>query len=177
MAVQWQNSGDRSAVDIQAGGPGNAWSVLDVNAQLDAPSGGARARTTLWGRDEKGGLAPRGFVYTGNPDDWTFNLNYPLTNDNALKRLTCPFTIRARQYCSPNRSAMNSYAAPGMKVYQQTTVTSFGYDNAAGIKPQQWISHTVVNVGKVSINRRFAIAKYQNASTGQNHVQSISANE
>lgn len=137
MAVQWQNSGDRSAVDIQVGGPGNGWAVLDVNAQLDAPSGGARARTTLWGRDEKGGLAPRGFVYTGNPDDWTFNLNYPLTNDNALKRLTCPFTIRARQYCAPNRAAMNSYAPPGMKVYQQTTVTSYGYDNGLAMMDGQ----------------------------------------
>lgn len=137
MAVAWANTGDRSTVDMQPGGPGNGWQVMDVNAQLDAPSGGARARTTLWGRDEKGGIAPRGFVYTGNPDDWTSNLSYPLTNENALKRLNCPFTIRARQYCSPNRSNMASYAPPGMKVYQQTTVTSFGYDNGLAMMDGQ----------------------------------------
>lgn len=136
MAVQWNNGGDRSTVDIQPG-PGNAWQVMDVNAALDAPSGGGRARTTMWGRDERGGLAPRSIVYTGNPDDWTFNLKYPYTSENALKRLTCPFTIRARQYCSPNRTNTNAYVAPGMLVYLQATVTKYGFDNGVAMNDGQ----------------------------------------
>lgn len=137
MANQWQNDGNRSTVDIQPGGPGNGWQTLDINASIDAPSGGGRARTSLWGRDEKGGLAPRGFNYTGNPDDFSFNLTYPLTNENALKRLTCPATYRARQYCAPNRTTMNSYASPGMKAYLQTTVTSYGYSNGLAMMDGQ----------------------------------------
>jgi hypothetical protein len=129
MAIQWANDGSRSTVDIQPGGPGNGWQSLDINASLDAPSGGGRARSTLWGRDEKGGLTPRGFIYSGNPDDFTFNLNYPLTNETMLKRLGCPSSYRARQYCAPNRTTMNSYAAPGMKAYFQATPTSYGYNN------------------------------------------------
>ena len=135
--IQWSNSGDRSTVDIQPGGPGNPWLVLDQNAQLDAPSGGGRARSTMWGRGEVGGLQPRSIVLTGNPDDWTANLSYPLTSENALKRLNCPFTIRARQYCSPNRSNMVSYVAPGMRGYVETTVTSFGYDNGLAMNDGQ----------------------------------------
>jgi len=135
--IQWKNGGDSAAVDIQPGGAGNPWLVLDQNAALDAPSGGARARSTMWGRGEVGGLQPRSIVLTGNPDDWTANLSYPYTSENALKRLNCPFTIRARQYCSPNRTTMNSYVAPGMKGYIQTTVTSFGFDNGLAMSDGQ----------------------------------------
>ncbi len=137
MPVFWNNGGDKSTVDIQVGGPGNPWKVMDIHAALDAPSGGARARTTLWGRDERGGLAPRGLVLTGNPDDWSANLSYPLSSENMLMRLNCPFTLRVRQYCSPNRSNMTAYAAPGMKAYLQTTVTKFGYDNGLAMSDGQ----------------------------------------
>jgi len=133
MPQYWKNSGEASAVDIQPGGPGNPWLVLDQNAALDAPKGGARKRTTMWGRGEKGGLQPRTLILTGNPDDWTANLTYPLSNENALKRLNCPFTIRARQYCAPDRTSMNSYVQPGMRGYIETTVTSFGYDKSLAL--------------------------------------------
>jgi len=135
--VQWSNTGDRSTVDIQPGGPGNKWLVFDQDAAIDAPSGGGRATETLYGRDEKGGLVPRGIINTGNPEDWSYNFNYPLTSENALKRLTCPFTLRARQYCGPDRTNMTGYVAPGMKVYMQTRVTSFGYNNGLAMNDGQ----------------------------------------
>lgn len=131
MAVgyQWKNGGDSSAVDIQPGGPGNAWRVLDQNASVDAPSGGGRASETTWGRGEKGGLQPRSIVYTGNPDDMTYNLTYPYTSENALLRLNCPFTLRARQYCAPNRSNMVGYVRPGMINYLESRITGKSFDN------------------------------------------------
>ena len=155
MPIQWNNGGDRSAVDIQVGGPGNPWLVLDQNAALDAPSGGSRARTTMWGRDERGGLAPRSIVYSGNPDDWSANLSYPLTSENALKRLNCPFSIRARQYCSPNRSNMTAYTAPGMRAYLQTTVTKFGYDNGLAMSDGQGtdLMRTAAIQGSAEVNQ------------------------
>lgn len=156
MAIQWVNGGDRSTVDIQPGGPGNQWKVLDQNAALDAPGGGGRARTTMWGRGEVGGLQPRSIVNTGNPDDWTMNLSYPLTNENELLRLsnTCPFSIRARQYCSPNRTNMISYAPPGMRSYPGTTVTKYGYNNGLVMSDGQGsdVMRTAALTGILEVN-------------------------
>ena len=136
MAVNWNNDGANSVVDIQLGA-GYPWMLLDPNGALDAPSGGGRARTTLWGRGELGGLAPRGISLTGNPDDYTFNLSYPLTAENMLKRLDCPFNVRARQYCGIQKGNMTSYKSPGMKGYLQTTITSFTYDNGLAMMDGQ----------------------------------------
>lgn len=148
MAVQWKNGGDNATVDIQRGGPGNNYQVLDLNSMLDAPSGGGRARTTLWGRGENTGLQPRGIIYTGNPDDYTANLTMPLTTENFLLRLNCPFTLRARQFCGFSRTNMVGYAPPGMLALQQVTMTKDGVDNGL-----------VMNDGQGSdVNRTEAIA-------------------
>lgn len=133
MPIFWKNGGDASTVDIQPGGSGNAWKVLDITAALGTPSGGARARSTMWGRGDVGGLQPRSIILTGNPDDWTVDLTYPLSNENALLRLNCPFSIRARQYCSPNRANMSAYVAPGMRGYILTTMTKDGLDNSPAL--------------------------------------------
>lgn len=133
MAVPWKNGGDSSTVDIQPGGSGNGWKIVDIAAAIDAPTGGGRARTTMWSRGETGGLQPRAIILTGNPDDWTFNLTYPLSAENELLRMNCPFNIRARQYCAPNRSNMASYVSPGMRGYIMTTMTKDGVDNALAV--------------------------------------------
>lgn len=135
--IPWKNGGDSATVDIQVGGPGNKWQVLDQNAAIDAPSGGGRARTTAWGRDERAGLAPRAIIYTGNPDDFTFNLTYPLTQENALKRLTCPFTLRAREYCGLDRTTMTAYVQPGMRGYMDVTNTKWGYSDGLAMMDGQ----------------------------------------
>lgn len=133
MPNPWKNGGEASTVDIQPGGSGNNWKVLDQSAALDAVSGGGRARTTAWGRGESGGLAPRAIILTGNPDDWTGNLTYPLNSENDLLRLNCPFGLRARQYCSPNRANMSAYVSPGMRAYIQTTFTKDGTDQPLAV--------------------------------------------
>lgn len=127
--VLWNNTGSNSTVDIQPGGPGNPWLVFDQDAALDAPSGGGRPRATLWGRAGKGGLQPRGLVYTGNPPDFSANLSYRYSSENALKRLNCPFNVRARQYCGSDRTNMTGFVSPGMKGLLQATVTKFGFDS------------------------------------------------
>jgi len=147
----WKNGGDNVAVDIQPNGPGNAWQVMDINAMIDAPSGGGRARSTLWGRGEQGGLQPRGIVQTGNPDDWTANLTYPVSSENMLKRLNCPFTLRARQYCGLNRSTMTAYVSPGMLGYLQVLPNKFGYDNGIAMNDGQGsdVNRTVAVAGSL----------------------------
>lgn len=129
VGTNWNNSGEASTVDVQIGGEGNRWRTFDQNAKLDAPSGGGRASQTLWGRGELGGLEPRSIISTGNPDDFTYNLSLPYIQENALRKFNCPLTIRARQYCGKDRVNMMAYVQPGMVIYQQSRVTSKGYDN------------------------------------------------
>lgn len=130
MTVKWKNGGEQTAVDVQPGGPGNNWIVLDPNGMLDAPSGGGRARETLWGRGARTGLAPRGIQYTGNPNDWSFNISYPLDARNFLLEtlLTCPFSVRARERCGL-LTDMVAYSSPGMVEFAEVTNNDSSYDN------------------------------------------------
>ncbi len=128
MAIPWNSGADHTAVDIQPGGPGNPWINLDPNGMLDAPSGGGRDRTTLWGRGETG-LQPRGLNLTSNPHDWTGNASYPLTAKNFLDRnIDCPFTIRARARCG-KFSNLVDYGSPGILVYAEATNNDWSYSN------------------------------------------------
>lgn len=129
MGYVWQNTAEQACVDVQLGGPGNAWALLDTNAMIDALSGGGRSRDELWGRGSKGSLQYQDFIYTSNPDPFTGNIAYRLSSDNFLKKLTCPFTLRARQYCGLNMGVMTSYNSPGMKAYPRSTVTSYNYSD------------------------------------------------
>lgn len=131
MVNKWTNDGERSVVDIRPR-PGDNWRILDINGSLDAPSGGGRARETLWGRG-KNGLEPRGLQYTGNPNDWTFNLMYPLNSANFLDSLgDCPFDVRARHRCD-NLLNMTSYGSPGMLGYVEGTNNDYSYDNPLSV--------------------------------------------
>lgn len=128
MPINWNDAGDKTAVDIQPGGPGNPWINLDPNGMLDAPSGGGRDRTTLWGRGETG-LQPRGLNLTSNPHDWTGNASYPLTAKNFLDRnAECPFSIRARYRCG-RFSDLTNYGSPGILSYSEATNTDWTYSD------------------------------------------------
>jgi hypothetical protein len=130
MTNTWQNGGAETAVDVRPGGPGNGWRLLDINGMIDAASGGGRARTTLWGRGRVG-LEPRGFIYTGNPNDRTANMSYPLNAQNFLLDVLfkCPFDARMRQRC--NRvDLMNSYGNPGIIGLLEATNNDFSYSDA-----------------------------------------------
>lgn len=128
MAVKWRTTGDQSAVDIQPGGPGNPWIILDVDGMLDGPSGGGRDTETLWGRGDTG-LQPRGAILTSNPHDWTGTASYPLSAKNFLDRnIDCPFTLRARTRCG-KLTNLTDYGSPGMLVYAEARNTDWTYDN------------------------------------------------
>lgn len=122
--INWSNSAEAVAVDVQVGGAGNPYTNLDPNAMLSGLSGGGRSREELWGRGPKGNLQYQGFFYSGNPEPFTGTVGWRLSSENFLKKLTCPFSIRARMYCGLNMGVMTSYAAPGMVNFPLTTVTS-----------------------------------------------------
>lgn len=129
MSTKWRNGGDQTAVDFRPGGPGNNWRVLDPNGMIDAPSGGGRDRTTLWGRGSRYGLSPRGINLTSNFHDWTLNVSYPSSAQNWLNRnLDCPFDVRARQRCG-RLDDMVAYGSPGMAWYLEATNTDWSYSD------------------------------------------------
>lgn len=126
MPIRWQNGGDSTAVDIRIGGPGNNWAVLDPFGMIDAATGGGRAVTRLWSRGENGGLQPRGFFYSSNPNAYTFKVSYPLKAENFLKSLSCPFDIRARQRCDRPDDLID-YSAPGIIGFNEVINTNYSY--------------------------------------------------
>lgn len=130
MANKWSNGGEHTVVDVRPGGAGNNWRILDVDGMLDAISGGGRARTTLWGRDASG-IAPRGFIYTGNPNDFTANMSYPLTAKNFLDDVLfkCAFDARARQRCDRLDDMVN-YGNPGIIGLLEATNNDFSASEA-----------------------------------------------
>lgn len=130
MSLFWKNGGDRTAVDVQPGGSGYNWIVLDPDGSIEAPSGGGRDRETLWGRGgNQGGLQPRGFIFTSNPHDWSLNITYPLAARNFLLRsLECPFNVRARERCG-RLDDMVAYAAPGMIEYADANNSDTSYSD------------------------------------------------
>lgn len=130
MATIWGSDGDQAIVDVRPGGPGTNWRILDLNGMLDAPSGGGRARTTLWGRGKNGGIEPRGLIYTDNPHDWTANMSYPLNAQNFLIDVLfkCPFDVRARQKCD-KPDLMTNVSSPGALGYVEVTNNDFSYSD------------------------------------------------
>lgn len=131
MANTLQTGGDKTAVDVRPGGPGNGWRVLDPNGMIDAPSGGGRGRTTLWGRSARFGLEPRGFIFTENPHDFTANVSYPLTAQNfLLERLfKCAFDARMRQRCG-DFNVMTDYSNPGVIALLEATNNDQSFSDA-----------------------------------------------
>lgn len=131
MPTKYQNGGEFTAVDVRPGGSGNGWRLLDPNGMIDAASGGGRGRTSLWGRALRGGIEPRGFIYTENPHDVTANVSYPLTAENFLLEVLfkCPFDVRARQQCDAITN-MTKYGNPGVLALLEATNNDKSYSDA-----------------------------------------------
>lgn len=171
MPNNWDSSGGRAAVDIRPGA-GNNWIILDRNGAIDGgPSGGGRDRTELWGRGDAGGLQYRGPQFTSNPKQFKVKWTYPLTNENLLKRLgKCPFDLRARQYCEPNRTNMVGFVSPGMIAYREVTSTGDGYDNSPAMSDGQAKEVKRTQDGQGGLEQDYAPLTHLDVSNGTNDV-------
>lgn len=123
-----KNGRERTIIDIRKGGPGNAWEVLDVDAELAAISGFEQGVESQWGRTEDGqGSRYLGHTRTGNPERGTGQTMIPLTPSNFLRlKKFCPFDARWRHRCGDLRD-INSYTET-INFYDGVP-TSRGYDN------------------------------------------------
>lgn len=97
----WDPRTERSAIDVRPGGPGNPWKILDIDGEMNAPSGGGRSIESRFGRSASG-LRYLGGRFTGNPERVTSQVMTRLKSENFLSELTkmrCFFDVRARQRC------------------------------------------------------------------------------
>lgn len=128
----WNNRPKQTFVDIQVGGPGNAWSIFDRDGMVNGTSGGGQGVESRWGRGENGGYEPRGSVVTGNPERWTGQLSTRLKYEEflaTLQQTRCFYNLRVRQICDNPFELTNYNAAI---VYAEGFTTSRSYsDNLA----------------------------------------------
>lgn len=101
---------NKSTVDVQIGGPGNPWKLLDPSATLDGPDGvrSQKVESRYTRGDAAGQYKYLGAVKTANPDRIKVPLSLRLQACNFLDRLDCPVTLRARQACS-SRTTLTDY--------------------------------------------------------------------
>ncbi len=101
---------NKATVDVQIGGPGNPWKLLDPSATLDGPSGVRSQKVES--RYTRGNAAGQykylGAVKTANPDRIKVPLSLRLQACDFLQRLDCPVTLRARQACA-SRTTLTDY--------------------------------------------------------------------
>lgn len=173
MPVTWDSSGGRASVDIRPGEAGNNWVILDRNGAIDGgPTGGGRDRDELWGRGDRGGLLYRGPLFKSNPKQFKVKWTYPLTSENFLKKLgNCPFTLRARQYCDPNRTNMTGFVSPGMIGYHTVTSTTDGFDNSPAMEDGQAKQVKMTQDGQAGLKQHYAPLTHLDVSNGTNDVQ------
>lgn len=97
---QWNTSAVQTDIFIRKG-PGQPWEVLDIDATMDAPSGGGQGVESRFGRGLFGGLEYRGSSITGNPDRVTTQVSMRLKSITFLdqKLRTCFHDVMAVQRC------------------------------------------------------------------------------
>jgi hypothetical protein len=116
-------------VDVQIGGPGNAWDYLSACATLSGPTvprGGTEIR---WCQDP---LVANGFKISSQfrtaPDQVSADLMTKLGKIDYLDQLNCPFSLRARFADCGERENPANYD-PIMLSYCNTQLQEHSYDD------------------------------------------------
>lgn len=97
---------NKATVDVQTGGPGYPWKLLDPSATMDGPSGvrSQKVESRYTRGDGAGQYVYLGAVKTANPDRIKVPLSLRLQACIFLDRLDCPVTLRVRQACSERKT-------------------------------------------------------------------------
>lgn len=130
----------QTIVEVQFGGPGNAWQTLGTVADNDTTvtgdSGGGQSFDTAYARDTQGGAGQYqaiGTYPTGNPEPYTFTiqkrLRVPFSESgvNALRRkFGCLHGVRIRHICG---DLVNKTNYEAIKQFNGANGTSYGSDS------------------------------------------------
>jgi len=115
-------------VDVQIGGPGNSWLYLSSCASMSGPEIPLGDLESRWCQDpQRAGGFRRSSKIRSAPDLITFDLMTKLGKANHLKRLNCPFTLRARYNLCGEREDTSQYD-PFMLNYCPVELTSYSYE-------------------------------------------------
>ena len=108
---RFKNGREVTIVDVQPGGAGNNWRVLDVDAEMAAFSGGGQGGESIFGRTADGrGAQLLGTRRTGNPARYTGQVMMPRTALNFLQTprdFECENNLRWRYKCDDMRVLTN----------------------------------------------------------------------
>lgn len=122
-------------VDVQVGGPGNAWQYLSACASMSGPTVPEGSIETRWCQDpENVGGFKRSSRFRTAPDMVSFDLMTKLGAINKLKKLDCSFGIRARYACNGSRTDPNNYD-PIMLSYTPADINEHSYDDLVVTDP------------------------------------------
>lgn len=118
-------------LDVQKGGAGQSnWEYLSSCASMTGPSVSFGAIETRWCQDpNRAGKFRRSSRFRTNPDDITFDIMTKLSTAQLLKKLGCPFGLRARfLQCEGSRNDPAQYD-PFMLGYAPVDITEKSYDD------------------------------------------------
>lgn len=122
-------------VDVQVGGPGNAWQYLSTCASMSGPEVPYGDTELRWCQDPQkaNGFRISNKIRTA-PDQITFDLRTKLGKVDYLKRLRCSFGLRARYAKCGEREDPINYD-PIMLGYCPVVITSKTYEDLVVTTP------------------------------------------
>lgn len=123
---QWNPRPETTDIFVRRG-PGNPYLALELDAEVDAPSGGGQSVESRWGRGARGGIEPRGTAITGNPDRVDGQLMLRLKSETflqSLQKMRCFPDILITQACAQKGIPLNYTMAIGLL---EALSTSRGY--------------------------------------------------
>lgn len=148
MCAQWNPRPETTDIFVRKG-PGNPWLTLELDSEIDAPSGGGQSVESRWGRGARGGIELRGSAVTGNPERITYQLMLRLKSETyltSLQKMRCFPDVLVTQACAQKGVPQNYTMALGLL---ESLATSRGYsanlahateDNQEDIKEQYDLS-------------------------------------
>lgn len=140
----WSDRPEQTDIFVRKGA-GNPWQTLELDSEIDAPSGGGQSVESRWGRGARGGIEPRGSAVTGNPERITFQPMMRLKSETfltSLQKMRCFPDILVTQACAVKGVPQNYTMALG---FLESMATSRGYsaplahgteDNQEDVKEQ-----------------------------------------
>lgn len=151
-------------VDVQPYGPGNNWKFLSACAHISGPKvpqGGTEIR---WCQDpNQAGEFRISSQFRTAPDQISFDLMTKLGKIDNLKKLNCPFTLRARFANCGTREDASNYD-PIMLAYCNSLIQEWSYDDLAIADPGN--NDEILRTAPIQSRYEFRIKRLSPSRTG-----------
>lgn len=151
----------QGSVDVQVGGPGNNWIYLSSCAAMTGPEVPRGDLESRWCQDPHvvGGFRRSSKIRTA-PDLITFDLTTKLGKVNALDRLNCQFSQRARYATCGEREDVANYD-PLMLTFCSVELGSHSYEDLVVMDPGE--DDEVIVTASASADYEYRVQKIRPA--------------